>query len=67
MLKATLYLVGKESETGNLVENTEPCSMCKRLIINAGLATVIIRKSNEDFETISVSNWIENDDTLPQL
>ena len=35
MLGATLFLVGKEAESGELVSNASCCSMCKRLVINA--------------------------------
>ena len=35
MIGATLYLVGKEARTGELVPDANSCSMCKRLIINA--------------------------------
>ncbi len=35
MTGATLYLVGKEARTGELVPDANSCSMCKRLIINA--------------------------------
>ena len=35
MLGATLYLVGKEADSGEYVKNTCSCAMCKRLIINA--------------------------------
>lgn len=64
MIGATLYLAGKEVKTGELVANSEPCSMCKRMIINAGISTVIVRNTPEDFRTINVNNWIENDDSL---
>ena len=37
MLDSTLYLVGKDAKTGELVENASSCSMCKRQIINAGI------------------------------
>ncbi len=64
MIGATLYLVGKEKKTGELVANANPCSMCKRMIINAGIATVIVRNSPDDFTTINVSDWIENDESI---
>lgn len=64
MLGATLYLVGKEKKTGELVANANPCSMCKRMIINAGIATVIVRNSPDDFSTTNVSDWIENDESI---
>ena len=40
--------------------------MCKRLIINAGISTVIIRNTRDKYTTINVQNWIENDDSLPK-
>ena len=64
MIGATLYLAGKEVKTGELVANSEPCSMCKRLIINAGISTVIVRNTPDDFRTINVNSWIECDDSL---
>ena len=38
MIDATLYLVGKEVSTGDYVKNAVCCSMCKRMVINAGIA-----------------------------
>ena len=64
MLGATLYLVGKEIESSNLVENANPCTMCKRMIINAGISEVIIRETSEKFRNIDVDEWINYDDTL---
>lgn len=64
MLGSTLYLAGMEVETGSLVPNAAPCAMCKRLIINAGIKTVIVRKDMDTFETVTVSSWIEMDETL---
>ena len=38
--------------------------MCKRLIINAGIERVIARTGETDYKVISVSDWINNDDTV---
>ena len=38
---ATMYLVGKDARTGAYVQNANSCSMCKRLIINAGIKGVL--------------------------
>ena len=38
--------------------------MCKRLIINAGIKDVIIRIDENQFKTINVSDWIENDESV---
>lgn len=64
MIGATLYLAGIDAKTGKLIDNVEPCSMCKRLIINAGIATVIARVSHDEYRTIIVSSWIEQDDSI---
>lgn len=65
MLGSTLYLVGKEKETGELVANATSCGMCKRLIINAGISKVIIRNTETEFTIIDVrEDWIENDESL---
>jgi len=64
MLDATLYLVCVDPKTKEIVGGVNSCSMCKRQIINAGISTVIIRETKEEFTTINVENWIEDDDSL---
>ena len=64
MLGATLYLCGKEMETGELVANADCCTMCKRMIINAGITHVSIRRTHDTYETIDVQSWVEHDDIL---
>ena len=64
MIGATLYLVGREVATGELVENAAPCSMCKRLIINAGIARVVIRDTEDTYKIILVDDWVRNDESL---
>ncbi len=63
-LGATLYLAGRDAKTGELVENASSCAMCKRMIINAGIETVIVRNTPTEYTVIPVSEWIENDDSL---
>ena len=64
MLGSTLYLVGIECDTGEYVENANSCSMCKRMIINAGIVHVIIRDTKDDYRIIHVQKWIEDDESL---
>ncbi|GAA0125880.1 MULTISPECIES: deaminase [Clostridium] len=64
MIGSTLYLVGKEYNTGELVKNASPCTLCKRFIINAGIENVIIRDTNTFYREVEVKEWIENDDSL---
>ena len=64
MIDSTLYLSGREMDTGEYVKNGNCCSMCKRMIINAGIRTVIVRDSEDAYRVIPVSDWIESDDSL---
>lgn len=58
MKGATLYLVGLESETGELTEYVEPCVMCKRTIINSGISTVVMRLTEDEFDVINTGVWL---------
>ena len=40
---ATMYMVGREKATGELIDNIDSCSMCKRVVINAGIKEVIVK------------------------
>ena len=64
MIGSTLYLAGREADTGQYVKNSNSCSMCKKLIINAGIEKVIIRDTEEEYREIMVEDWVENDDSL---
>lgn len=64
MIGGTLYLVGVDARDGNLVPDANPCSMCKRMIINAGISRVVVRNAPDDFTATYVQEWIENDGSL---
>lgn len=64
MKGATLYLVGKEFPSGELVDQPNCCAMCKRAVINAGITRVIVRNSDRSFKTIIVADWVDDDDSL---
>ena len=64
MLNATLYLVGQDAKTGEYVENSMPCSMCKRFIINSGIKKIIIRDNKESYREVEVQSLVDNDDSL---
>ena len=65
MIGSTLYLVGKEYSTGEYIKNANPCSLCKRFIINAGIETVVIRDDSENYRVIDVqSEYVEKDESL---
>ena len=64
MLGGTLYLAGKDANTGELVCDANSCSFCKRMIINAGISRVVVRSAKNDFIPIYVQDWIDNDESI---
>lgn len=64
MLGATLYLAGTEVSDGSYVKNAVCCSMCKRMVINAGISQVIVRDDKDNYRIIDVSSWVEDDESL---
>lgn len=64
MIGSTLYLVGVDTNTGELVPNASSCAMCKRMIINAGIDKVVVRDTKDSYRVIEVQEWIDNDDSL---
>ena len=65
MLGSTLYLVGKNKATGEYVADANSCSMCKRLIINAGIQRVVIRQSKDKNIAIDVQrDWVQKDESF---
>ena len=66
MIDSTMYLVGKDAKTKELVENATSCAMCKRLIINAGIKQIVVRDTKELYRIIDVDDWINNDDSLTE-
>ena len=64
MLGSTLYMCCTDPKTGDVVGSICSCSMCKRLIINAGITEVITREDKDHFTIHSVSDWIEHDESI---
>ena len=64
MIGSTLYLSGREVSTGEYVKNSNSCSMCKRMIINAGISKVVVRDTEDSYRVVEVQDWIENDESL---
>ena len=65
-LGATLYMACKDPATGALIAGSTSCSMCRRLIINAGISRVVIRNTRQDYTVVHVEDWIREDDSLPR-
>ena len=64
MLGATLYMVCVDAKTHTLMPGTSSCMMCKRQVINAGIETVIIRDTKDEYRVVRVQDWVEDDDSL---
>ncbi len=55
---ATLYLVGLETVGGAVVADAEPCRMCKRMIINAGIEEVVVQGGQDAIRRVRVEDWV---------
>ena len=64
MIGSTLYLVGRDTQTGEIMRDADSCPMCKRQIINAGISQVVIRRDNDNYDVIDVADWVKNDELL---
>ena len=62
MVGGTLFLVGLSVPTGEYVADAEPCKLCKRAIINAGLKYVYAKRGEDKIVKFVVKNWIANED-----
>ena len=57
MIGSTLYLVGINKRNGEYVKDNEPCTFCKRMIINAGIEKVVMRDTKTQYRIESASEW----------
>ena len=64
MLGSTLYLTGIDATTGELLEDTISCSMCRRLIINSGIEKTVCRVRGDKYTVIHIRDWVFNDDSI---
>lgn len=67
-----MYLAGREGMSDRLLDHVTSCSMCRRMIINAGIRRVVtlsLDKYNEQHvDVVDVDkDWIEKDDSLPNI
>lgn len=63
-LGGTMYIAGKDAKTDTLIDKLVPCSMCRRLIINAGIKKVVMRTSRDKYEVANVQDWVFDDDSI---
>ena len=64
MVGASIYLVGRDARSGELLHDATSCPRCRRMIINAGLDEVVIRRTETEFDIVPVQTWIDEDDSL---
>jgi len=58
-IEIKVRLIGIDAETARPVpEGAVPCRLCKRVIINAGIAKVVTRNDNGRIVAFNVSEWI---------
>ena len=67
MVGGTIYLVGRNAQTGELLHDATSCAMCRRMVINAGLSKVVIRTTASDFSVVDVQDWVDLEDDVPDL
>lgn len=65
LIDSSLYMACVNPESGELISHSTSCSMCRRLIINAGIKEVIIRETKTEYTVVNVEEWIAQDDSLP--
>ena len=67
LLGGTLYLVGREAN-GEYTPYTDSCSMCKRVVINAGIEKVIAKDIHAEcgYRVINVADWVAYDEVLEE-
>jgi dCMP deaminase len=64
MIGGTLYLVQYRTDSGEYEESPGCCQMCRKMIINSGIAKVFVRINDYDYQEIDVNEWIKHDDLL---
>ena len=55
---STIYISGADSGAGECV--SEPCMMCKRMILNAGIFKVVYSDGDGSYHVINPQDWLRN-------
>ncbi|MCF8041408.1 MAG: dCMP deaminase family protein [Desulfarculaceae bacterium] len=66
-LGATLYLAGVEVADGLPTEHPEPCLLCRRVIINAGIEKVVVHPRDAQITTLDPQDWIEEENQAARM
>lgn len=64
MIGGSMFLACVHADTSELIPGTASCSMCKRLIINAGIEAVYVRDTRDAYRMVRVQDWVEQDESL---
>ena len=64
MIGSTLYLIGRDSR-GGLLPVAGCCSMCRRMILNAGISKVVAHVTG-GYREFLVRDWIMFDESMPR-
>lgn len=57
MLGATMYLYGYDMVTKSIVKDANACAICKRLILNSGIITLIIADPETGIKSTASTNF----------
>ncbi|MCF8032731.1 MAG: dCMP deaminase family protein [Desulfarculaceae bacterium] len=60
-LGAVLYLAGVEVADGLPTAHPEPCLLCRRVIINAGIAEVVVQPRGAEIVHLDPQDWIDEE------
>jgi len=60
-LGAVMYLFGLEVSTGLPTANPEPCQLCRRVIINAGIDRVVVQPAGQPLKSLYPADWIQEE------
>ena len=63
-LGAVLYLYGTAVDSGLPIIDPECCNLCRRVIINAGIESVISQGSENSINKILVRDWVDRENLL---
>jgi dCMP deaminase len=64
MLGSVLYMACVNPADGSVLPGTCSCAMCKRLIINAGIISVVVRDTPQTYSVYETAHWVSDDDSL---
>jgi dCMP deaminase len=60
-LGATLFLSGMEVATNQPTTKPEPCLLCRRVIINAGIEKVVVQPKGKGIVYLDPQDWVDEE------